>query len=540
MSGPRSLSPVPPSSSAHRSSNVRRGRAPRAPAVCYASSSSGEHAAVAFTCVFEMTGTTIDHNGGASAELGDALPALREHFRASSEPLVATFERLAAQLTAMPTSARALEALKRELHRVETTAENYGFLDASMLAGRLAERVAAWSTDSELDRDNRSTLVTHFGSALRLAFQHPLEPGQLPTLTSAPRRRMLLVGVSDRTRAALAEKAAARGYALELDAASTAIRDRVPHLVVTPRDHAGRSRQPPPEPWLPTLQIDDSLEGSANADALFDRADALLLATTWLRPTVLLLDDDASILEIARYSLGSGLRIVTLDSPLHVFETLEREQPVVLLLEARLPSFDAIAFTRLLRGMVAYRDLPIVMLGGNLDSATLLAAYDAGIDEMLTKPLVPLELRARVAHRLERLRVERLRKGLHATTSIPLPSRARESLEIHRGLIAAGRRVTSALLTPRLGGGDSSRTLAWLRESRRLVHAIGATARFTAYRDDLALLLILDAPPALSQRVLESLRLNKPGEAPDWDAAVDEARGPEGFLSVSAPKGNEE
>ncbi|HEY7407053.1 MAG TPA: response regulator [Gemmatimonadaceae bacterium] len=487
-----------------------------------------------------MTGTTIDHNGGASADLGVALPALREHFRASSEPLVATFERLAAQLTAMPTSARALEALRRDLRRVETAAENYGFLDATMLAAKLAERVAAWSTDSELDRDSRSTLVTHFVSALRLAFQHPLEAGQLPTLTSAPRRRMLLVGVSDRTRAALTERAAARGYALEVGASPAPVRDRVPHLVVTPREHEARSPHPPSDRWLPTLHISDSLEESTDADRLFDRADALLVATTWLRPTVLLLDDDASILEIARYSLGSGLRIVTLDSPLRVFETLEREQPVVLLLEARLPSFDAIAFTRLLRGMIAYRELPIVMLGGNLDSATLLAAYDAGIDEMLTKPLVPLELRARVAHRLERLRVERLTKGLHAMTSIPLPSRAREGLAIHQGLIAAGRRATSVLLTPRLVEGDSSRTIAWLRESRRLVHAIGATARFAAYRDDLALLLILDAPSALAQRVLESLRLNKPGEAPDWDAAVDEARGPEGFLTPSTPKGHEE
>jgi CheY-like chemotaxis protein len=206
---------------------------------------------------------------------------------------------------------------------------------------------------------------------------------------------------------------------------------------------------------------------------------------------------------------------------------------VVLLFEARLPSFDAITFTRLLRGMPAYRDLPILLLGGMLDSATSLAAYDAGVDEVLTKPLIPLELRARVAHRLERLRVERLTRGLHAMTAIGLPRRARESIDAHRALVAAGRRVSSVLVTPHVSAADASRTVAWLRESRRLVRAIGATARFAGYRDDLAVILVLDSPPGLARRLLESLRLNKPGEAPEWDAAVDEASGPEGFLSAA-------
>lgn len=480
-----------------------------------------------------MTSTTTGTNGGTAADLAHALGALREHFRASSGPIVATFERLASQLTTSPTAPRALEALKRELHRVRGTAGSYGFLDTSMLATRLEERVSGWITDPQLEIDSRATIISHFASALRLAFQNPVEADRLPPLTAAPRRRMLLVSLSEPTRNALAEEAPRRGYVLEAidgDAASTLGRDRIPHLVVMPRARAVQPTRPQPERWLPTLAIDEGPDGSGNIDALFDRADRLLVATTWLRPTILLLDDDPSILEIARYALGQELRVVTIESPLQLFETLEREQPVLLIFEARLPSFDGIAFTRLLRGMPAYRDVPVLLLGGNLDSATALAAYDAGIDETLAKPLIPLELRARVASRLERLRVDRLTKGLHAMTAIALPPRAGESLDQHRALAAAGRRVTSVLVSPRMSN-EASHIVTWLRESRRLVRAIGATARFAAYRDDLALLLILDAPSALARRLLDSLRLNKPGEAPEWDAAVDEARGPAGFLT---------
>jgi len=480
-----------------------------------------------------MTSTTSDPSDQASAEPVEALTALREHFRASSGSIVASFERYATQLSAMPTSPRALEALKVELHRVKGTAGGYGFVDASALAMKLEDRATAWSRDAELDRDQRATIVSHFATALRLAFQHPVEAGQLPPLTIAPRRRMLLLSVSERTRAALADGATRRGYAIEAidrDAARST-HDRIPHLLVKPRGRAALTPPSPLEKWLPTLAIDDAADSAIHADALFDRADQLLLATTWARPTVLLLDDDASILEIARYSLGHELRIVTIESPVHVFETLEREQPVVLLFEARLPSFDAIAFTRRLRGMPAYRDLPILLLGGIVDSATSLAAYDAGVDEMLTKPLIPLELRARVAHRLERLRVERLTRGLHAMTAIALPRRASESLDEYQALVDAGRRASSALVTPHVSESDTPRTVAWLRESRRLVRAIGATARFTGYREDLALILVLDAPLALARRVLESLRLNKPGEAPEWDAAVGEGDGAVGLLT---------
>lgn len=486
-----------------------------------------------------MTRAT-ESDGGATPDLGDALTALREHFRASSGPIVATFERLATQLTTAPASPRALEALKRELHRVKGTAGSYGFLDASTLATRLEERVAAWIKDPTLELDGRATNISHFASALRLAFQHPVEADRLPALTAAPRRRMLLVGVSERATASLTSEATKRGYVLETmnGEPSTGTRDRIPHVVVTARDRAPQPPPAQPQRWLPTLEIDDRDDG-LNVDQLFDSADRLLLATTWLRPTILLLDDDPSILEIARYALGQELRVVTIESPMHLFETLDREQPVVLLFEARLPSFDAISFTRLLRGMPAYRDLPVLLLGANLDSATLLAAYDAGIDEMLTKPLIPLELRARVAHRLERLRVERLTKGVHAMTSIALPARARESVDQYQSLVAAGRRVTSVLVTPHVSVNNPGHTLAWLRESRRLVRAIGATARFAAYRDDLALLLVLDAPPALVRRLLESLGLNKPGEAPEWDPAVEETKGPESFLKEKGMRNEE-
>lgn len=479
-----------------------------------------------------MTSPSTPVNG-AAAGLGDALAALREHFRSASRPIVDGFEALAAQLGRSPTAPRTLESLRAELHRVKGTAGSYGFHDASALAARLESRVTAWAADPALDYEQRATVTQHFASALRLAFDMPVAADQLPLLATAPRRRMALIGMSRDTGRALESAAGERGYLAEvLDATDWVQRDAadaVPHLLVMTREAAGAVRGTAVARWLPAIEVDES-NAMANPAALFDRADRLLLATTWLRPTVLLVDDDHSILQIARYALGGDLRVVTIDSAVHLFETLEREQPVVLLFEARLPGFDAITFARTLRAMPVHRDLPIVLLGDRLDSAMRLAAYDAGVDELLTKPLVPLELRARVAQRIERLRVERLTSGLHAMTGIALPARAREAVTEYRALITAGRLATAILVRPRVRPTDASHTMAWLRESRRVASAMGATARFAVYRDDLALVLVLDAPEPLANRLLESLGRNKPGEAPEWEAVSDRGAGSETFL----------
>ncbi len=466
------------------------------------------------------TSPPSEPKGNPASNADSALVALREHFRASSGQIVEAFEALARQLTAMPTSPRVLESLRRELHRVKGTAGSYGFVDASSLAAKLEERVNAWARDPALESDSRGTVIGHFASALKLAFQAPVAADRLPAITTAPRRRMLLIGIP--LDGALADEAAKRGYVLEAIASNERsdeiVRERRPHVVVRRRDGASRGMNGRPHTWVPTLEV----EGAIEATALFDRADAMLLATTWLRPTVLLLDNDPSILEIARYALAGELRVVTLETPQHVFETLEREQPVVLVFEARLPEFDGIAFARMLRTMPAYCDLPILLLGGQLDSATRLAAYDAGVDETLTKPLLPLELRARVAQRLDQLRVERLTSGVHAMTGIALPGRLSEAIVAHQALTEAGRRATCVLVSPRAQSTDPAHTVAWLRESRRLTRAVGATARFAGYRNDLAMLLVLDAPPGLASRLLESLALNKPGEAPEWGSVAAE------------------
>jgi diguanylate cyclase (GGDEF)-like protein len=60
-----------------------------------------------------------------------------------------------------------------------------------------------------------------------------------------------------------------------------------------------------------------------------------------------------------------------------------------------------------MRTMPEWRDVPILFLTGRTDLESRIAAFDAGADDYLAKPLVPEELLSRVRVRLDRRRLIR-------------------------------------------------------------------------------------------------------------------------------------
>ena len=73
------------------------------------------------------------------------------------------------------------------------------------------------------------------------------------------------------------------------------------------------------------------------------------------------------------------------------------------ILDLGLPGVDGLTLCRRLRDS-ARRDIPIVMLSGNMDRATLVAARDAGVNEFVAKPVVVANLHARLEACLRRPR----------------------------------------------------------------------------------------------------------------------------------------
>jgi PleD family two-component response regulator len=77
------------------------------------------------------------------------------------------------------------------------------------------------------------------------------------------------------------------------------------------------------------------------------------------------------------------------------------------LLDAMLPRVNGWDAIRIVRTTPEHRDVPILFLTGRTDLASRVAAFEAGADDYLAKPLVTEELLARVRVRLDRRRLLR-------------------------------------------------------------------------------------------------------------------------------------
>ncbi len=101
-------------------------------------------------------------------------------------------------------------------------------------------------------------------------------------------------------------------------------------------------------------------------------------------PTILLVDDEASLRQVLRARLTArGYSIQEAGSGEEVLRTVPGMQPDVIILDIGLPGIDGIEVTRRLRPSV---QTPIIVLSVHATESDKIAALDAGADDYLTKP----------------------------------------------------------------------------------------------------------------------------------------------------------
>lgn len=136
--------------------------------------------------------------------------------------------------------------------------------------------------------------------------------------------------------------------------------------------------------------------------------DQMLALAQHDRMRVLVVDDDPDFAEVVSAVLGAeGILVKHAPDARHLVEQLDDFRPDLLLLDAMLPDVDGWDAIRIVRTDPEHRDVPILFVTGRTDLKSRVAAFDAGADDYLAKPLVPEELLARVRVRLDRRRLMR-------------------------------------------------------------------------------------------------------------------------------------
>lgn len=125
-------------------------------------------------------------------------------------------------------------------------------------------------------------------------------------------------------------------------------------------------------------------------------------------PVVLIVDDVAENLAVAHDALdGHGYTVRVASNGRQALESVARQPPDLILLDAVMPELDGFEVCRRLKNALETRHIPVVFMTGLTETDDVVRAFQAGGVDYVTKPIRPAEVLARIASHLHNARLVR-------------------------------------------------------------------------------------------------------------------------------------
>jgi len=122
-----------------------------------------------------------------------------------------------------------------------------------------------------------------------------------------------------------------------------------------------------------------------------------------MTPSILVVEDEPAIQELLRVNLeDAGFAVRTVADAESALAQIRHALPDLLLLDWMLPGQSGLALARGLRGEPRTKELPIIMVTARGEEADRVAGLEAWVDDYVTKPFSPRELKARIKAVLRR------------------------------------------------------------------------------------------------------------------------------------------
>jgi diguanylate cyclase (GGDEF)-like protein len=141
------------------------------------------------------------------------------------------------------------------------------------------------------------------------------------------------------------------------------------------------------------------------------------------------------------------VHLVAVDDQEQFWKAVHDHLPDVVILDVDMPEISGIELCRVLRTDEQWLQTGVIFLTAHRDPATVHAVFEAGADDLVVKPIIGPELRARIASRIERTELHRRlaeSDGLTGLTNRAATQRiAERMLDASR---AAGRPLSVALV----------------------------------------------------------------------------------------------
>jgi two-component system alkaline phosphatase synthesis response regulator PhoP len=122
---------------------------------------------------------------------------------------------------------------------------------------------------------------------------------------------------------------------------------------------------------------------------------------------ILLVDDEPDILEILSYNLtAEGYQVFTAKNGMEGVEKAKKKKPHLIILDVMMPEMDGIEACEIIRATKGLEETIITFLTARGEDYSLVAGFDAGADDYITKPIKPKVLVSKVKALLRRTKEE--------------------------------------------------------------------------------------------------------------------------------------
>jgi two-component system alkaline phosphatase synthesis response regulator PhoP len=120
---------------------------------------------------------------------------------------------------------------------------------------------------------------------------------------------------------------------------------------------------------------------------------------------ILLVDDEADILEIVGYNLSQeGYQISTATNGREAVAKAKKELPHLIIMDVMMPEMDGMEACEIIRKIPELSNVLITFLTARSEDYSQVAGFDAGADDYITKPIKPKLLVSKVKALLRRLK----------------------------------------------------------------------------------------------------------------------------------------
>lgn len=325
-------------------------------------------------------------------------------------------------------------------HRITGTAGSLGFNEISRIARKLDELLTALDPENVTEREIIWLEVFRHLAEGEGCLRKPEETEQVTASGQAARSKILVLAQDRALVAGIAGGAFARvgeitltdsvasaiwkckaqnfdALVLEKDVVSGYGSDQLAaelrglqKVSSIPIAEVVREAQPAPEAIY--RGVSESIIMPASDDEFIRAMIRLVSLKDRSKPRLLTVDDDSVLTTFIGDVLSAeGVLVEGLNEPILIMDRLDEFKPDMVLLDVIMPGLSGYDVCKLIRRSERWGHLPIIFLTSKSDAEGRAAAFRAGGNDFLSKPVLVEELTARIGAHLESLHLQRKQQG---------------------------------------------------------------------------------------------------------------------------------